>query len=443
MNDTFLMPQGEEMIYESQYLGQFIKCIRNKPEAPPWKLIDTFLVSIIAFALFVAITTSSLVVRVLSYSAMLTLLLPFGMFKTIKYAFYFMKRDYVFFYEKGFVWEVRSRSGKVVDRKEVLYADIDHMDVEERRIQGNSSYSSTEIKYKLTLVSHDGNVLFTKSSKYYRKVFSSKDEHVARSAAMKEIQQQMEVLKPNRDVKATGSISTSAPKTENTTVPKATGSISPKATNYDNKILQPWYTTQAMPEPKTAIGAAFQGVDWLRTITRAARYSLHNGQPYADAKSREWFESQSAKGLRDVYYFYDEWAKAPLQPGDKHGIICWYASSNPCYFTFSVDDKARLSLVEKSLTENLYQKPVLKDNTQEFVSILTKMASYYEGTWGEKFLQAAQKAREGNLMEAVALSQTGGGIGSIYDMPYFDRNLTDKLFDERHHALLYSVNYCK
>lgn len=436
------MPQGEEIIQESQHLGHFIKCIREKPEAPRWRLIDSFLVAVILFALFVAFTTDSLVARALSCSVALGLVLLFVMFKVIKYAFYFMKRDYAFFYEKGFVWEVRTRSGKVVDRKEVLYADVDHMDVKEKRIQGTSRGDNFEIKFRLTLVGHDGNVLFTKSSKYYRKIYTTKDVHDARSAAMKEIQQQMEAQKSSRKVNAASTISTSAPKSEKAPEPKATASIPPIANTHDNTILQPWYTFKAKPEPKTTIEAAFQGVDWLRAITRAALYSLHNWKPYADAKSRGWFDSQRAKGLRDVYYFYDEWAKAPLQPGDKHGIICWYAGSNPCYFTFAVDNKAQLSLVEKTLTDNLYQKPVLKDNTQEFVSILSRMASYYGGMWGEKFLQAAQKAREGDIMEAVALSQTGGGIGSIYDMPYFDRDLTHKLYEERHHALLYSVNYC-
>lgn len=441
MNEEFLMPQGEEPIPESQHLGRFVKCIRNKPEKPRWTLMASFWVTIIVFLLFVAFTTTSLVAKALASAAALFLLLLPGMYKAIKHAAYFMNRDYVFFYEKGFVWEVRTRSGKVRDRKEVLYDLVDHVEVKEKAIQGNSSYANIDILYKLTLVGHDGSILFTKSSKYYRRLFRSEhsgDEHVARSAAMKAIQQQMETRENTPAPKAA---EINKPKTANNSAPKAAETIAPLTTK-DDTILQPWYVIPVKPKTHSPIEAKFQGVSWLRDITRSARNSLHDGQPYAEDKSREWFESQRARGLRDVYYFYDEWAKAPLQPGDKHGVICWYYSCNPRYFTFVVADDAQLSLVEKPLTDNLYQKPVLTDNTQQFVDILMKMVSYSEGMWSDNFWKAAQLAREGDLMEAVALSQTGGGMGSFYDTPYFNRELTSKLYDERHHALLYSINYC-
>ena len=457
MNEEFLMPQGEEPIPELQHLGRFVKCIRNKPKKPRWTLMESFWLTIIVFLLFVAFTTTSLIAKALSLAAALFLLLLPGMYKAIKHAAYFMNRDYVFFYEKGFVWEVRTRSGKVRDRKEVLYDLVDHVEVKEKAIQGNSSYANIDILYKLTLVGHDGSILFTKSSKYYRRPYFSQNpqvEHVARSAAMKAIQQQMETRENTPAPKAAG---TTAPKAANTPAPKAAGTTAPQTTTVtapkaaettapqttkDDTFLQPWYVIPVRPKAHTPIEAKFQGVSWLRVITRSARNSLHDGQPYAEAKSREWFESQRARGLRDVYYFYDEWAKAPLQPGDKHGVICWYYSCNPRYFTFVVGDDAQLSLVEKPLTDNLYQKPVLTDNTQQFVDILMKMVSYSEGMWSDNFWKAAQQAREGDLMEAVALSQTGGGIGSFYDTPYFNRELTSKLYEERHHALLYSVNYC-
>lgn len=441
MNEEFLMPQGEEPIPELQHLGRFVKCIRNKPKKPRWTLMASFWLTIILFLLFVAFTTTSLVAKALASAAALFLLLLPGLYKAVKHAAYFMNRDYVFFYEKGFVWEVRSRSGKVLDRKEVIYEDVDHMDVKEKFIQGNSSYANIDILYKLTLVGHDGSILFTKSSKYYRRLFRSEhsgDEHVARSAAMKAIQQQMETRKNTPAPKAA---EINKPKTANNSAPKAAETIAPLTTK-DDTILQPWYVIPVKPKTHSPIEAKFQGVSWLRDITRSARNSLHDGQPYAEDKSREWFESQRARGLRDVYYFYDEWAKAPLQPGDKHGVICWYYSCNPRYFTFVVGDDAQLSLVEKPLTDNLYQKPVLTDNTQQFVDILMKMVSYSEGMWSDNFWKAAQLAREGDLMEAVALSQTGGGMGSFYDTPYFNRELTSKLYDERHHALLYSINYC-
>ena len=451
------MPQGEEPIPELQHLGRFVKCIRNKPKKPRWTLMESFWLTIIVFLLFVAFTTTSLIAKALSLAAALFLLLLPGMYKAIKHAAYFMNRDYVFFYEKGFVWEVRTRSGKVRDRKEVLYDLVDHVEVKEKAIQGNSSYANIDILYKLTLVGHDGSILFTKSSKYYRRPYFSQNpqvEHVARSAAMKAIQQQMETRENTPAPKAAG---TTAPKAANTPAPKAAGTTAPQTTTVtapkaaettapqttkDDTFLQPWYVIPVRPKAHTPIEAKFQGVSWLRDITRSARNSLHDGQPYAEAKSREWFESQRARGLRDVFYFYDEWAKAPLQPGDKHGVICWYYSCNPRYFTFVVGDDAQLSLVEKPLTDNLYQKPALTDNTQQFVDILMKMVSYSEGMWSDNFWKAAQQAREGNLMEAVALSQTGGGIGSFYDTPYFNRELTSKLYEERHHALLYSVNYC-
>lgn len=457
MNEEFLMPQGEEPIPELQHLGRFVKCIRNKPKKPRWTLMESFWLTIIVFLLFVAFTTTSLVAKALASAAALFLLLLPGLYKAVKHAAYFMNRDYVFFYEKGFVWEVRTRTGKVLDHKEVLYEDVNHMEVKEKAIQGNSSYANIDILYKLTLVGHDGSILFTKSSKYYRRPYFSQNpqvEHVARSAAMKAIQQQMETRENTPAPKAAG---TTAPKAANTPAPKAAEINGPKAANNsapkaaettapqttkDDTFLQPWYVIPVRPKAHTTIEAKFQGVSWLRDITRSARNSLHDGQPYAEAKSREWFESQRARGLRDVYYFYDEWAKAPLQPGDKHGVICWYYSCNPRYFTFVVADDAQLSLVEKPLTDNLYQKPALTDNTQQFVDILMKMVSYSEGMWSDNFWKAAQKAREGDLMEAVALSQTGGGIGSFYDTPYFNRELTSKLYEERHHALLYSVNYC-
>lgn len=457
MNEEFLMPQGEEPIPELQHLGRFVKCIRNKPKKPRWTLMESFWLTIIVFLLFVAFTTTSLVAKALSLAAALFLLLLPGMYKAIKHAAYFMNRDYVFFYEKGFVWEVRTRSGKVRDRKEVLYDLVDHVEVKEKAIQGNSSYANIDILYKLTLVGHDGSILFTKSSKYYRRPYFSQNpqvEHVARSAAMKAIQQQMETRENTPAPKAAG---TTAPKAANTPAPKAAGTTAPQTTTVtapkaaetiaplttkDDTILQPWYVIPVKPKTHSPIEAKFQGVSWLRDITRSARNSLHDGQPYAEAKSREWFESQRARGLRDVYYFYDEWAKAPLQPGDKHGVICWYYSCNPRYFTFVVADDAQLSLVEKPLTDNLYQKPALTDNTQQFVDILMKMVSYSEGMWSDNFWKAAQLAREGDLMEAVALSQTGSGMGSFYDTPYFNRELTSKLYDERHHALLYSINYC-
>ena len=473
MNEEFLMPQGEEPIPELQHLGRFVKCIRNKPKKPRWTLMESFWLTIILFLLFVAFTTTSLVAKALSLAAALFLLLLPGMYKAIKHAAYFMNRDYVFFYEKGFVWEVRTRSGKVRDRKEVLYDLVDHVEVKEKAIQGNSSYANIDILYKLTLVGHDGSILFTKSSKYYRRPYFSQNpqvEHVARSAAMKAIEQQMETRENTPAPKAAGTTApkaantpapkaagTTAPQTTTVTAPKAAGTTAPQTTTVtapkaaettapqttkDDTFLQPWYVIPVRPKAHTPIEAKFQGVSWLRDITRSARNSLHDGQPYSEAKSREWFESQRARGLRDVFYFYDEWAKAPLQPGDKHGVICWYYSCNPRYFTFVVGDDAQLSLVEKPLTDNLYQKPVLTDNTQQFVDILMKMVSYSEGMWSDNFWKAAQQAREGDLMEAVALSQTGGGIGSFYDTPYFNRELTSKLYEERHHALLYSVNYC-
>ena len=457
MNEEFLMPQGEEPIPELQHLGRFVKCIRNKPKKPRWTLMESFWLTIILFLLFVAFTTTSLVAKALSLAAALFLLLLPGMYKAIKHAAYFMNRDYVFFYEKGFVWEVRTRSGKVRDRKEVLYDLVNHMEVKEKAIQGNSSYANIDILYKLTLVGHDGSILFTKSSKYYRRPYFSQNpqvEHVARSAAMKAIEQQMETRENTPAPKAAGTTvpkaaNTSAPKAAGTTAPQTTTVTAPKAANNgapqttkDDTILHPWYVISAKPKEHMIVEASFRGVNWLQEITRSARNSLHDGQPYAEAESSEWFENQRSRGLRDVFYFYDEWAKAPLQPGDKHGVICWYYSCNPRYFTFVVGDDAQLSLIEKPLTDNLYQKPVLTDNTKEFEEILMEMANSSGGMWRDNFLLAAQKAREGDLMEAVSLSQTGGGIGSFYDTPYFNRELTSKLYDERHHALLYSINYC-
>lgn len=245
--------------------------------------------------------------------------------------------------------------------------------------------------------------------------------------------------------------------------------------NKDERILTPWYAINDDPklyDPYTAresgadgvahkkaydlewelsraeynnrVNTKSYGINWLREITKAARNSLHRGMAYTEDDSRMWFEIQEEKGLCDVFYFYDEWAQVPLQPDDKHGIICWYTNDKTRYFTFAADEDHNLVLVEKELVDENYKKPELADNSQQFVDVLLEMANRSEGFWSENFSKAAQKVREGDLISAINLSETGGGIGSWYDTIYFEsaRELTNRLHEERHHALLYSINCC-
>lgn len=189
--------------------------------------------------------------------------------------------------------------------------------------------------------------------------------------------------------------------------------------------------------------ASFEGTDWLRAITRATRLALQ-GQVYPDEKSRKWYEQQKKRGLCDIYYYYDQWTSGPLQQEDRQGVICWYKDKSIRYFVFAIDDQYALSLVEKEMLDKRYQKPELFDNSERLAEVLTELSKSAGGSWGVNFLQAAQKARNGDLASAINLSQTGSGIGSWYDTPFFEsvKDLTDTLVQERHWALLYLINCC-
>lgn len=203
-----------------------------------------------------------------------------------------------------------------------------------------------------------------------------------------------------------------------------------------------YYRASRMKDPHyRKAKASIEGTDWLRAITRATRLALQ-GQVYTDEKSRKWYEQQKRRGILDIYYYYDQWTSGPLQQEDRQGVICWYADKKISYFTFAIDDQYELSLVEHEMLDKRYQKPELFDNSERLAEVLTELSKFAGGSWGVNFLQAAQKARQGDLVSAINLSQTGSGMGSWYDTPFFQsaKDLTSTLVEERHWALLYLIN---
>lgn len=243
--------------------------------------------------------------------------------------------------------------------------------------------------------------------------------------------------------------------------------------NNGQNILNPWYAINDKPEEyspwscrfsgaegikhseasfrkwdltdpiRRRANATFSGTDWLRTITRATRDAL-KGAVYSDEKSRQWYEEQKARGIRDVYYYFDHWTSGPLQPEDKQGVICWYADGSTKYFTFVINPDCSLSLSGRELLDKRYLKPELFDNSEQLAAVLTELSKLAGGSWGVNFLQAAQKAKSGDLAAAINLSQTGGGMGSWHDTPFFEaaKEQTATLAEERHYALLYLINCC-
>ena len=191
-----------------------------------------------------------------------------------------------------------------------------------------------------------------------------------------------------------------------------------------------------------SVEAMFRGRKWLITVFKNARDAL-GGQPYTDDDSRAWFCREREKGLCDVFYFQDDWAKEPLQPEDKRGIVCFYADGRTCYFTFAIGQDDSLSLVEKKLVVAHWKKPQLTDNTKEFVAALMEMVYCTEGWWSDNFREAARMARKGDLMAAVAKSETGGGMGSFSESHDYKPHLAQRLSAERQKALLYAINYGK
>lgn len=184
----------------------------------------------------------------------------------------------------------------------------------------------------------------------------------------------------------------------------------------------------------------------LISVTQAVRKVLNEQQPFALTEDHivRWFRQQQAAGLKDVFYYCDNWSSGPLQPGDKQGIVCWYENGDKRYTTLDIDDDDKTILVEKKLADTGYVKPRMKNNSEQLVRVLMQLDQASGGYWGDYFLKAAQKAKAGDLLEAVKLSETGAGMGSWYDTPFFEqtKELSRRLSEERHYALLYAVNYC-
>ena len=189
---------------------------------------------------------------------------------------------------------------------------------------------------------------------------------------------------------------------------------------------------------------------WLIVITKAIRGTLHNGKPYTDNDSRKWFEKKLAAGLTDVFFVNGDWAKGPLQTDDIVGIICWYNNGEKRYTTIDIDEEDKPYLTEKGLLDTGYQKPEISDNRLQLERVLRHLAIIADANtptrgWGNYFRRAASEAKDGDLLEAVSLSQTGGGIGSWYDTPAIDleetKLLNHQLYIERQHAVIYAVNY--
>lgn len=187
---------------------------------------------------------------------------------------------------------------------------------------------------------------------------------------------------------------------------------------------------------------------WLIDITIATRKALHKREPYSHSDTREWYERQKSAGLKDVFFVFDDWAKGVLQAEDRLGIICWYAFGKTSYTTISVDDYDKTVLIEKQLLIPRYKKPELHDNSEALFQVLMQLADWSKGLpyWEGFFLKAANTAKEGNLMKAYEQSQTGSGMGSWMDTPIATdpktRQLNQRLYDERSHALMYAINFC-
>ncbi len=241
--------------------------------------------------------------------------------------------------------------------------------------------------------------------------------------------------------------------------------------NDKEQILQPWYAINDDPKQYETFTSRFSGADgnkhneamskrwdltdpqrlkakaivegtnWLRTVTRTARLALQGAQ-YNDDKSIDWYKEQKERGLCDVYYYFDQWSSGPLQPDDHQAVICWYSGGDIRYFNYAIDEQYNLSLVEREMFDKKYQKPELFDNSEQLAEVLIELSRFAGGYWGSNFLQAALKARSGDLVGALNLSQTGSGMGSWYDTPFFEstKELTASLAAERHFALLYLIN---
>lgn len=188
---------------------------------------------------------------------------------------------------------------------------------------------------------------------------------------------------------------------------------------------------------------------WLMGLTMAARRALRGIEDNAlDEMGRKWLEHQIKEGLRDVFFVYRDWAQYPLQSCDSIGIICWYENGNRCYTTIDVDDEDQPFLTERPLSDPGYMKPKLSDNSEQFYNILIKMANTasYGPTsfWGDQYRSAASEVKKGNILKAVELSKTGGGMGSWYDTPMATmpdtKELNLQLGTERERAVMYAVN---
>ncbi len=188
---------------------------------------------------------------------------------------------------------------------------------------------------------------------------------------------------------------------------------------------------------------------WIMDLTRGTCRALR-GEKYdtLDEMGQKWLERQIKDGLCDVFFVYRDWAEGPLQSGDSVGIICWYENGDKRYTTIDIDDEDKTFLTERPLFDPGYRKPELLDNSEHFYNVLKKMASIadYGPTrlWGDHYRIAASEVKKGNLLNAVELSYTGGGMGSWHDTPNGTmpdtKELNLQLDIEREHAVMYAVN---
>ena len=187
IDQEFLMNQGEERIPPSEGLGRYVMGLRDLYKKPSWTLTDTILTAIAVAAVVVAVTTGSIVTKVAAITVAGLCLIITILINLLMVIHYYMNRDYVFFFEKGFIWQKRRPNGKVVDSRQVRYADVDDTEVKKRSIKGDEYDNS--YRYTLSLVGRDGTVLFRETGTYIENSNSQKPEtHTVRSAAIKTIE---------------------------------------------------------------------------------------------------------------------------------------------------------------------------------------------------------------------------------------------------------------
>ena len=195
IDQQFLMDPDEALIPSSEGLGCYVMGLRDLCKKPKWTLTDTILTAIAVAAIVVAVTTASIITKVAAMTvALLCLIIPF-LINLWMVIHYYTNRDYVFFFEEGFIWQKRRPNGKVVDIRQVRYGDVDHIEAKERSIKsGDENNDNPGYRYTLSLVGCDGAILFKETgsyrqnSLYLQRKGAPPVSHTVRSAAIKTIE---------------------------------------------------------------------------------------------------------------------------------------------------------------------------------------------------------------------------------------------------------------